>query len=160
MARATSMRLVWLAILSSFAALVSCGPPPVVGPRQTGASSRAFVGDAEVVVRYRYEPRPGKLLELYVDLTAKGADAGELEATVTANGLDLTRGEPRWRGTLAAGQSQTHTMTWAAGAEVAPTVTITTRHLGRGVELSSDTLRFVVTEDEVRECRSDDEACR
>jgi hypothetical protein len=154
--RSAAAALVAVALLTAAA----CGPPPATGPRQTGASSRAFVGDAEVEVRYRYEPRPGKLVELYVDLSAKGADGGQVEATVTPHGFDVTRGEASWHGALPAGQTQTHTLTLSAGTEPAPTVTITTRQLERNVELSSDTLRFVVTDDEVRECRVDDEACR
>lgn len=153
-------RAIWMLPLVLPFTLLGCGPPPAAGPRQTGASSRAFVGDAEVQIRYRYEPRPGKLLELYVDLTAKGADGGTVEATVIPSGLALVRGELGWRGALSAGQTVTHSLTLEAGSEPAPTVTIVTRHVDRDVELSRDTLRFVVTEDEVRECRAEDDACR
>jgi hypothetical protein len=139
--------------------LAACGPPPLSGPQPLGASSRAFVGDAEVEVRYRFEPELDRELVFYVDVAAKKGAAGELEVTVDPGDLAVVAGETRWRGEVAGGRTATHGLTLRAAGKTG-TVSVVTKHVERGIELASDQITFVVTDEGVRECQPEIEGCR
>jgi hypothetical protein len=140
--------------------LVSCGGVDVpAGPRPAGIDSTAFVGDAELAVRYRYEPLPGSEVRFHVDASASQADVGPIAFELTADGFELASGERTWQGSIAAGGTATHTTTWRAVGDPAPTLTVVTRQVEGDVELARDAVRFVIDEGGVRECRSIDAAC-
>ena len=142
--------------------LAACGPPPAAeAPRPLGVDSRAFVGESELRVRYRYVPRPRFGLALWVDLTAQGGDAGEIEVEVDPGGFEVIRGPLRWRRSVGDGSTESERVLLRAGREPVYTVRVTTRRVRGQVELARDTLHFIVdeSEDRVRECRPTDAAC-
>jgi hypothetical protein len=138
----------------------SCSPAQPTGPQSAGVSSRAFVGDAELEVRYRYEPQIGKEVVLFVDAAARGGSAGAVRLSLRLNGFTVVRGEPEWEATVDASRTETHQVILRAVDRVA-TVTVITRHIERDVELASDDIRFWVDDDgNVVECQAEDEACK
>jgi hypothetical protein len=125
-----------------------------------GVDSSAFVGESELVVRYRYTPLSRYGIELFVDLEAVGGDAKEVAVAVTPKGFDLVRGPLRWTVAVGEGDKVSRSVELrASGAPLLEATVVTTRGDG-GVELSRDTLRFLVAEDIVRECLATDEACK
>jgi hypothetical protein len=123
--------------------------------------SRAFVGESELSIRYRYAPLPRFEIELFVDLAAEGGSAGSIDVEVTASGFDVKRGPLRWSSKVSEGSTESSSVRLSARGEGLMTVEITTTRSG-GVELAKDRLRFIVDEDEdlVRECRPTDPPCK
>jgi hypothetical protein len=140
-------------------ALCACGPPPQAGPRLAGVDSRAFIGDAEVVLRYRYEPHGPSALTFYVDAEAKGAAVPGLGLKVELDGFELVEGKASWSGELAAGASHTHEVQLRKSSTEVGTITAIATQAD-GVELARDSVRLLVVESDLRECRADDEACK
>jgi hypothetical protein len=148
----------------------ACAAPlPPAGPRATGARSSASVGGAELDVRYRYEPLERRQVVLHVDLASKqGAAAVAVE--VKFDGFELVAGAPRAEHRLAANANATEQVTLGAPLDATlpatASVTVITRDIERGVELTSDRLRFIILgegvgdDDSIRECRPDDAACQ
>jgi hypothetical protein len=138
--------------------LAACGPPAPTGPQPLGASSRAIVGDGEVELRYRYEPQLDREMVLYIDIAAKKGSVGGVEVTVDPKDFAVVSGETRWRGEVSGAQTATHKLTLRAPGKTA-SLAIVTRHPERDLELASDELEFVVTDDGIRECQPAFEGC-
>lgn len=137
--------------------LFACDPSmPDATPRTAGIDSRAFVGEAELVVRYRYAPLPRYEVELFVDLAALEGEVGEVSVEVQPQDLDVVRGPLQWNATLGRGAEHSKSVLLRAGGKSSPRATIVTRKGGSGAELARDTLRFVIDEEAVRECRATD----
>jgi hypothetical protein len=146
-----------LACGAALTALAACGSPPVPqGPRNTGASSRAFVGQAELSLRYRYEPTSVAELILFVDAAASGGDVGEVTIEAEADGFEPLVGPSRWTLSVPNGKTETRQVTLRVLQTSTPTVTLVTTRVEGNAELARDTLRFIVTEGTLRECRPDD----
>ncbi len=136
----------------------SAAQPPV--PEPAGVSSRAFVGDAELEVRYRYLPRVGKELVLYVDAEARRGATGPVRLSLQLEGFSVVRGQPTWEANVSAFTTDTHEVVLRATERV-PKVTIVTHHIKRDIQLASDDIRFWVDEDGVlAECFPEVEACQ
>jgi hypothetical protein len=144
-------------VLAAGAAACGTAPPPA-GPRLAGVDSRAFVADAEVVLRYRYEPHGPSALTFYVDAAAKGAAVRGLGLALSFEGFELVEGAAEWSGDLAAGASHSHQVQLRKTAGKTGTVTVTSAS-AEGVELARDSVRLLVVEGDLRECRPDDEGC-
>jgi hypothetical protein len=153
-------RTIHIVTLALVLVACSCSPAAPTGPQSAGVSSRAFVGDAELEVRYRYEPQIGKEVVLYIDAVARGGSAGAVRLSLRLDGFTLVRGEPEWEATVDASRTETHQVILRAVDRVAR-VTVITRHIERDVELASDDIRFWVDEDaNVVECQAEHEACK
>lgn len=131
-------------------------------PRPAGVDSHAFVGEAELSVKYRYGTLPRFEIELWVDLTAAQGSAGEIQVDVQADGFDVARGPTRWSKNVGEGAPESGSVVLRAGGGDTMSVTVVTTRADGSVELAKDTIRFVVdpAEDIVRECRPTDEACK
>ncbi|HZO13857.1 MAG TPA: hypothetical protein VFB62_11385 [Polyangiaceae bacterium] len=126
-----------------------------------GSDSRAFVGQAELLVRYRYVPQPRFEIDFMVDVSATGGGVGDVAVEVKPEGFDVMSGDLEWSTSLRDGDEHTETLRLrAAGKSKTPAVTVVTRRGQGGVDLATDRLRFVIAEDIVRECRATDECPR
>lgn len=144
--------VVWLVVCG-------CGPAPTPNaPRRMGSDSRAFVGQAELLVRYRYLPLPRFEIDFMVDLSATGGGVGDVAVEVKPEGFDVMRGDLEWSASLRDGDEQSETLRLRAGGNKTPRITVVTRRGEGGVDLATDRLRFIIAEDVVRECRATD-AC-
>jgi hypothetical protein len=142
------------------ACFLACSPAKPKGPQPAGVNSRAFVGDAEIELRYRYEPQVGKEIVLYVDATGKSGSVGAVRMALELDGFTVVRGKPSWQVDVGSGRTETQEVTLRATDGV-PRVTVVTRHVERDVELASDDMRFWVDEDDmVAECEPSVEACK
>jgi hypothetical protein len=123
--------------------------------------SRAFVGESELSMRYRYATLPRFQIELFVDLSATGGDAGSVDVEVKPQGFDVVRGPLRWSKNVGEGDTESNSVVLSASGEGLMKVDIVTTRSG-GVELANDELRFIVDKDEdiVRECRPTDPPCQ
>ena len=150
-----------MAFAVAVTALFACGGAASVpqGPRSTGASSRAFVGQSELSLRYRYEPTSVAELILFVDATASGGDVGEVTIEAVSDGFEPLEGPSRWTLRVPNGQTETRQVTLRVLQTSTPTVTLVTTRVEGSAELASDTLRFIVDGGTIRECRPDDAAC-
>lgn len=149
-------RIAALVLLSALA----CSPAKPVGPQPAGVTSRAFVGDAELEVRYRYEPQVGKEIVLYIDTVGKRGTTGAVELSLRLNGFTTVRGEPEWQANPGPSRTETHQVILRA-VERVPSVTVVTRHVERDVELATDDIRFWLDDDGmVSECQPEVEACK
>jgi len=149
-----------LFMLSFLLLATSCGPPPSMAPRTTGAESRAYVREAELLVRYRYAPLTHFEIELYVDLSAQGGDIGELEVEIDPGNFAVKRGPLHWTTSLSSGDTHSDSVRLRSVAGDKPrVVTVTTTRVNGQVELARDTIRFIVDEDAIRECEPADTVC-
>ena len=150
-----------MAFVAALTALAACGgaPPAPQGPRNAGASSRAFVGQAELSLRYRYEPTSVAEVVLFLDAAASGGDVGEITIEVVPDGFEPLEGPSRWTLRVPNGQTETRQVTLRVLQSSTPTVTLVTTRVEGGAELARDTLRFIVADSTIRECRPDDAAC-
>ena len=147
-------------LLASLVAHSGCAPPPApAGPRSTGASSRAFVGDAELQIRYRYLPTSAAELRLMVDLSASAREVGEVVVEALPDGFEPLGGSTTWTVTVPPGQRETREVTLRVLDTSTPSVTVVTTRAEGGAELARDTLRFIVDGTSLRECRPTDAAC-
>ena len=121
-----------------------------------GSDSRAFVGQAELVVRYRYLPLPRFEIDFMVDLSATGGGVGDVAIHVKPDGFDVMSGDLEWSASLRDGDAHSETLRLRAGGNETPTINVVTRRGKGGVDLASDRLRFIIAEDVVRECRATD----
>jgi len=134
-----------------------CGSPQPTGPRDAGVTARAYVGEAELEIRYRYESLGAGLLRLHVDVVARG-DVGEIAFAVEPAGFQREQGELAWRLAPAPGAAQSRAVTLRSTAGT-PSVQVITTHVERGAELARDTISFIAVDDGLRECRPGDDAC-
>ena len=143
-----------------FVLLCACSPAKPMGPQPAGVTSRAFVGDAEVEVRYRYEPKVGKEIVFYVDTIGRTGAAGPVRLAIELDGFTVVSGEPSWEVNVAAAKTATHELTLRAVQKNA-TVTVVTQHVERAVKLAADSMRFWLDdENNVVECQAEHEACQ
>lgn len=143
-----------------FVLLCSCSAAKPTGPQPAGVTSRAFVGDAEIEVRYRYEPKVGKEIVFYVDTIGRTGSAGAVRLALELDGFTVVSGKPSWEVNVAATKTATHELTLRAVQKNA-TVTVVTEHVERGARLATDSMRFWLDEEgTVIECQAEHEACQ
>jgi hypothetical protein len=139
---------------------VSCGPPPSKAPRTTGVESRAYVREAELLVRYRYAPLTHFEIDLYVDLSAQGGDIGEVSVSVDPGDFAVKEGPLSWTTSLSSGETHSDSVRLRSVVGDKPrVVTVTTTRVNGQIELARDTIRFIVDEDAIRECEPSDAVC-
>lgn len=138
----------------------SCSPARPKGPQPTGVNSRAFVGDAELEIQYRFESQVGKEIVLYVDAIGHRGAPGDVRLSLRLDGFTVVRGEPEWKVSVAPSRTETHQLILRA-VERKANVTVITHHIERDVELATDELRFWVDDEGyVGECGPEVEACK
>lgn len=154
----------WLCagLLAAASLSLACGPPPAPqGPRPTGVSSRAFVGEAELQLRYRYEPTGARSIELLIDGSSSSGQVGQVQIELGLDGFEQQGPGPlSWTLDVPGGQTVTQKVSLLAVKDT-PSATVTTTRTEGRAELARDTLRFIVDVEEglVRECRPTDAAC-
>lgn len=149
-------------LLAAATLSLACGPPPAPqGPRPTGMSSRAFVGQAELELGYRYEPTGARSLDLLIDGSSSSGQVGQVQIELQLEGFEQREPGPlSWTLDVPSGQTVTQKVSLLAVKDT-PSATVTTTRTEGGAELARDTLRFIVDVEEglVRECRPTDAAC-
>ncbi len=155
-------RLPPLLVLALVAALggVACAAKERSGPVPAGVTSRAFVGQAELEVRYRFEPRGASELVLLVDTVGREGGVGKVRHSLRLSGFSVVGGDAAWDVDVTASRTETHRLVLRADGRT-PSVTVVTHHLERDVELAADTLRFWTDDDgRLDECEAADPVCR
>ena len=117
------------------------------------------MGGAQLELRYRYEPTSAAELVLYVDVKASGGSVGELVVTTELDGFEPLRGPARFTVSVADGHTESRQLTLRVLDTPTPKVTVVTTRAEGGTELARDTLRFIVSDMSLRECRPDDAPC-
>jgi hypothetical protein len=149
-----------LAALLVLLLTVGCAhaPTPLPGPRPLGNDASLTRNEATLTVRYRYEVRPDRKIDLLIDLAGQGVGTvGNVELAVSAEGMTV-EGEATWSGPIESGTAMTHRVrlnpTGSYG-EVTVKYAITNAVTGEPA-----VFRFMITDDETRPCQPSEEGCK
>mgnify|MGYP000644431858 CR=1 FL=1 len=146
-------------LAAPLALLLACATtPPPPSERPLGGTGSIRRNQAELEIRTYYSVKPDRSVEVLADLAAAGTGSvGPLDLELKVDGF-LFDGPGTWKGEVTAGNKTRVTFMLRPQGDGGKWIKFITRD-DRGGETASFT-PMLVTPDEIRLCRADDEPCK